>query len=171
MYKLSDKQKAELEQAVKTSCEGMTGSKVCYNVVDSDSAIESYNGLKEWQAIHSISGTLPVLANGATKSIYGSDLNELMRYWHDLTHMYNCFNFSLSGELSTALNHVSELSKLEVDQDIIKAVFFDIYGQAGYFDKHKKFIINGDAFVHDCFKNMQKTIECFDDNIGYTCYE
>jgi len=155
---LSASEKQVLKSAIVEICtkQLFTGG-INYHTVQSGESIESFTALKQWRDDQSIKGSMPVLENGNTSSIYGAELNELVRYWHDLTHLALDCDFTVLSELRVADEHKKQLRSLDVPERIIKLVYYDIAGQVQYYAKHKAFVCDGLAFVAMCDKH----------NIGY----
>lgn len=164
MFNLSAKERECLKVAIITSCESLTGVKPNYHLVQVEDCPQSFLELKRWRNKNTLIGNMPVLKNGDTVSIYGAELNELVRYWHDIIHLKYDYNFTTQGDLKCALTHVSELGKFEyISERTKQAVFCDIYGQAAFYAKHKKFIIDGATFVYNAMINLDDAIENYTD--------
>lgn len=158
---LSDSVKVALTTFIKADIVRMTGVEPKYHTVDSEQSIETFNGLrewyygyKEWYAFSGIRASFPVLANGDTGSIYGPELNELVRYWHDLHHVIYDLNFSCKADCRIAASMADKIATCDyLSLDLSNAVYYDFAGQAKYYDKHKRFIKDGTGFVHQCISH------------------
>lgn len=132
----------------------MIGRAPNYHLVNSQDSLETPSALFNWEKEHGLSASMPILSNGETVSIYGAELNELVRYWHDIVHITLKTDFSESGEFNTAFYQVEQLLHCEkVSDKTRKAVFFDLFGQASYYHQHGKFIIDGLEFVNTCLNS------------------
>ena len=75
-------------------------------------------------------------------------LNDLVRVVHDHTHIKFGFDFSVTGELNTALYTHIEL-RSRVSKDLNDLIFIDTVSQIYYYDKYKKYVSDQDAFLQD----------------------
>lgn len=150
--------KSQLLEFLHDACKGISGVTVNFKTVQPSESIETPSALFEWCDKNGIHSTMPVLANGDTFSIYGGSLNEFMRYWHDLTHCKLRTDFSLEGETLTATEQVKQMMLYGLNPVLVNAVWCDFYGQAAYYNKHKKFIKNGILFVKQAMIDQNATI-------------
>ena len=75
-------------------------------------------------------------------------LNDLVRVVHDHTHIKFGFDFSVTGELNTALYTHIEL-RSRVSKDLNDLIFIDTVSQIYYYNRYKKYVADQDTFLRD----------------------
>lgn len=98
--------------------------------------------------------------NGASENTIFDDayVNYAMRAWHDWTHYRYEHDFSLAGEISTALQMMRDLKTVYGDTSKIDwwvlLVWEEVALQATYYNKTGEFVDDQVQFAHDILKEI-----------------
>ena len=92
---------------------------------------------------------LPVFSGASNNTIYLTPKgNWGFRFWHDLVHCSNNFDFTLQGEIKTALVQLQDITNTFGKNSLEYRVFrIDTIGQATYTNLYGKFVDNQIAFA------------------------
>lgn len=91
---------------------------------------------------------LPVYDGGCENTIYGApEYNYMFRAWHDSLHLRHDLDFSVKGELRTALRHQTALMQVGAPVDVRRAFWADTAGQVQYNEITGEFPTNQVNFV------------------------
>jgi hypothetical protein len=121
-------------------------------------ALDMLNHVKE---LYYYGRTLfPVYSGHNDKTIYlNPHINLLARAWHDLVHIDLQAEFNLQGDINCAVTQCMQLLRYADAPAEAKMLWYDVAGQAFYFDKHGEFPQDQCGFVHRCMDAGKMMLE------------
>ena len=113
-----------------------------------ENAPERFKGLKE----KTLNYNIPISKEGSNKNINGSEVNNVLRFWHDDTHVTLNKSFSEKGELAVIKEHLKDGKEYGLSNLALFILKADTEGQVKYYFKHKEFVNNQAAFIDTCIQ-------------------
>ena len=110
----------------------------------SDNAPESFGQLFE----STIDKRILVSPTGSDTSIYGSEINTMFRFWHDMLHLSLCADFSKEGELEVVKAHMLAAKRANLSDLATLILYADTAGQVIYYHQNDgAFVVNQSEFI------------------------
>jgi hypothetical protein len=128
--------------------------------VSADCAPDSYKRLK---AEHDARGKITVFSGGSDRTIFDdAGTNHKFRAWHDWAHLQLGATFSLSGETAACELQCTQIEKTygqgETGQELAALIRAEVIGQATYWHRHRKFVVDQVAFVKAYLADRETTL-------------
>lgn len=116
------------------------------------SSTDAPDSLKRLKQEFQHRGRITVYEGGSEMSIYGdAGVNQDFRAWHDWCHLALDANFTLEGETRACELQARHIRGRYGDGDtgraLIRVLEAEIIGQALYWRKYRKYVVNQRAFV------------------------
>ena len=135
----------ELEQFILSRCEDLMFEGWTYNLREGN-----YSTFQEMLDECSIHQHIQISTTGGSTAIYKGDFNELLRFWHDVTHIKLNLDFSPESEMLVAAHQIAECKMYRLPDLSISILEADIVGQSLYYKNHGEFVKNQTVFIEDC---------------------
>lgn len=92
-----------------------------------------------------------ITPEGSGKTIYGNpEINNLGRFWHDVTHRVLNIPYDLDSERKVIQRQLDCLKLFGLSQLAQELFWYDMFGQAYYYSCKGRYVENQKAFVDTC---------------------
>jgi len=101
---------------------------------------------------------LPISGEGCNRTIYyNPNVNIMGRLWHDITHLSLDLGYTVKEERIVIMAQLRTMKTAGLSVLARKIFWADMYGQAKYYERYNKYVVNQDAFLGSCLTHCINT--------------